>query len=768
MKNNISFILFGFCLWAVSSCSNTKFLQDGQRLYTGANLKIKNDSLTKKQKSQLKSQLESNIVPKPNSSFLGLRPKLYIYNITKEPKKDKGLRHWLKYKIGEKPVLLSDVNLDFNKKIIENHSENKGYFNADATYDTLIKNKKASVEYTVKPGNQYLINEVIFPSDSSLISKEIKKTAPKSLLKKGNPFDLDVIIAERNRIDNQLKENGFYYFHPDNILVRADSTLAKNRVNLNLVLKDNTPEQAKEQFTINRVIVFADYNLQTQGDYRTIINRDSTLLKPYKDIYIVDSENKFKPRMFDRTLYFHKGELYNRADQNLSLNRLINLGTFKFVRNQFVPSAEIPNAFDAVYLLTPREFKSIRFEVLGKTNSANYAGGEVSLNWTHRNLLKGAEQFNLSIHGGTDVQMGGAKDGNNIYRLGFSSSLYFPRIIAPFPFHSSSAFVPRTKISLSYEFQNRTQLYTLHNLNGSFGYQWRENAQKEHELKLIDITYVSPQRITDLYREEMRNNLALQRVVEKQLIFGPTYSYTFTNTMLQKKHTFYYNGMVDLSANLTGLLSGADVKKGKQKEIFGIPYSQYAKMEHDFRYYMKTGNKSSLATRLIAGIAYPYGNSEFIPFSKQFFAGGSNSIRAFRARTLGPGSYDPRNDTSSFLHDQAGDIKLEMNLEYRAHLYGFLNGALFVDAGNVWLINNNESKPGGQFSKQFLQEVAIGAGLGLRFDFNILILRTDLAIPIRVPYYNENERWRFKEINFGSSSWRKNNLMLNIAIGYPF
>ena len=269
--------------------------------------------------------------------------------------------------------------------------------------------------------------------------------------------------------------------------------------------------------------------------------------------------------------------------------------------------------------------------------------------------------------------------------------------------------------------------------------------------------------------ENNRNAEALKRVVEKQLIFGPVYSYTYTTTMFPRKHTFYYKGLLDLSANLTGLISGANAEKGDEKTILGVPYSQYLKMEHDFRYYLKLNDKSQIATRFIGGVAYPYGNSVHMPFSKQFFVGGSNSVRAFRARTLGPGSYDPRTEErSSYFHDQAGDIKLEANVEYRANLVSFLNVGVFVDAGNVWLFNEEESRPGGKISKDFLSEIAVGAGIGLRFDFNILVLRTDFAMPLRIPYLPKGDRWSFNEIDFSSKQWRRDNLMLNIAIGYPF
>lgn len=740
-------------------------------LYTGAEVKIENDSLSKKSKKALKSELEDNLTPKPNSSFLGLRPKLFFYNIAKEPKKEKGFNYWLKYKIGEKPVLLSDVDREFNKDIIVNYSENKGYFNAKATYDTVSNNKKAQVIYTLRPGNQYLINKVKFQNDSIPVTEEIVKVSDKTLLKEGNPFDLGVIKSERERIDNQLKQKGFYYFHPDNLIIQADSTVTKNhKVELNVKLKENTPDLAKQQFTIDKVIVFPNYNIRDvkDGKYNIPMDSDSLAKYAHDDIYVIDPEQKFKPKIFDRALYFKKGDLYNRADHNLTLNRLINLGVFKFVKNEFVISDSLNHKFDTYYLLTPRQIQSLRLEALGRTNSANYAGSELNLNWTHRNLFRGAEQFKASVYGAFDVQIGGPKDAKNLFRAGANAQLSIPRIVAPFRFNSSSAFVPRTNISIGYEFQNRTEYYTLNTFSGSFGYLWKENVRKEHDLKIIDITYVTPANVTPLYDSISAKSQALQRVVQKQLIFGPTYSYTYTNTMLPKKNTIYYKGTLDLAGNLTGLFSGANVKDGKQKSIFGVPFSQYAKMEHDFRFYHKLGDKSSFASRFIGGIAYPYGNSDNIPFSKQFFSGGSNSIRAFRARTLGPGSFDPRTIKQGYYFDQSGDIKLELNAEYRANIYKFLNVAFFADAGNIWLVNDDIQRPGAKFSSDFLSEIAVGAGFGLRLDFSILILRLDLAMPFRVPYYEKGDRWTFDKINFGNSSWRRDNLILNIAIGYPF
>lgn len=775
----LNIILLINSVFLISSCSNTRFLEEGEELYTGSKLSIVDDSISKKDKATLQADLESSIVPKPNSSLFGLRPRLYIYNITKEPKKQKGLRYWLKYKVGEKPVLINDVDIDFNKEILVNYSENKGYFNAKAKSDTVSKNKKAEVHYELNPQARYYISKVNFPADTvnSLVSREMQKTQDKTLLKTGQAFDLDVIKAERERIDSRLKEKGFYYFHPDNIIVQADSTVSKNhQVELFVKLKNNTPEDAKEQFTIDNVFVFPDYNIRDvrKGLYQVPMAKDSLNQYAEENFYMIDPNHNFKSKVFDRVLYFKKGDLYNRADHNLTLNRLVNLGVFKFVKNEFVLSDSINHRFDAYYLLTPREFQSLRLEVLGRTNSANYGGGELNLNWTHRNIFKGAEQLKMALYGAFDMQLGGPKDANNIFRLGFNSQLSIPRIVSPFKFNSSSAFVPRTNIAIGYEYQNRTKLYTLHNFNTSFGYVWKENARKEHDLKIFDATLVFPEKVTEEYNSQIYNedgtikNPLLKRVVDKQLIFGPTYAYTYTTTMLPRTNTFYYRGMLDLAGNLTGLISGANVEKDREKKLFNIPFSQYAKMEHDFRFYHKLGAKSSIATRVIAGLAYPYGNSEYIPYSKQFFVGGSNSIRAFRARTLGPGSYDPRTQNASFFFDQSGDIKLEFNAEYRANLFSFLNIAFFADAGNIWLVNEDETRPGGKFSKDFIDEIAVGAGIGLRFDFSIMVLRLDLAMPLRVPYYEKKERWTFDKIDFGDKDWRSDNLIFNIAIGYPF
>jgi outer membrane translocation and assembly module TamA len=298
---------------------------------------------------------------------------------------------------------------------------------------------------------------------------------------------------------------------------------------------------------------------------------------------------------------------------------------------------------------------------------------------------------------------------------------------------------------------------------------WKENIRKEHQLNIIDVTYVSPNHVTPEYLEDIKTDPALGKVIEKQLIFGPTYNYTYTNTMQKRrKNTIYFNGELDLAGNLTGLLTRADYPN-KVKTIFDVPFSQYVKIRSDFRHYLKLGKESELASRLIVGAGFAYGNSNTLPASKQFVVGGTNSIRAFRARTLGPGSYViPPETNDNYTPDQSADLKLEFNTEYRAKLFSIVRGAVFLDAGNIWLLHADPNKAGAEISKDFMKEIAIGAGAGLRFDLSFLVLRTDLAIPLRNPALPDGQRWVIDDIDFGSSSWRKDNLILNIAIGYPF
>ncbi|WP_264529127.1 BamA/TamA family outer membrane protein [Flavobacterium sp. N502540] len=751
-------------LFFVFGCSNTKYLLEGDLLYTGGSVTVKDSILKKKERKELENELNDLLRPKPNKQFLGLRPKLWFYNIAGEPKKQKGIRYWLRTKVGEPPVLFSKVDLEYNASVLRNFTENRGYFKTRVSADSTVNDKRVTAEYTLIPKKRYTIKSVAFPDDSLAMSRIIGRSSRRSLLKVGQPYDLDVIKAERERIDARLKEKGYYYFNPDYLLAQVDSSKGDHEVKIKLIIKADTPPKALTAYKINKIVVYPNFTL----------SKDSVKYQPkdvtqYKDFTIIDTANTFKPRVFDRAIRFKKGDLYNRKDHNLTLNRFVNLGTFSFVKNEFKPSDSLDNVLDSYYYLTLLPKKFIRVEVLGKTNSASYTGSEININWNNRNLFRGAELLTVSVFGGADFQLSGANNGKNIYKLGTETSLTWPRLITPFHIEGPIEFVPRTKATLRYEYQNRTQLYALNSFKTSFGYLWKENIRKEHQLNVVDITYVSPNHVTAEYLADIEKDKSLEKVIEKQLIFGPTYTYTYTNTMQKrKKSTFYFSGDLDLAGNITGLVTGANVKKNDTIKIFNVPFSQFVKMRGDFRHYLKLGKESELASRIILGIGIPYGNSGALPTSKQFVVGGTNSIRAFRARSLGPGSYLNTQTTNDFLPDQSGDLKLEFSTEYRAKLFSIVRGALFVDAGNVWLLNADPNKSGGEITKDFMKDIAVGAGAGLRFDLSFLVLRTDLAFPLRKPYLPQGQRWVIDDINFGSGPWRKENLILNIAIGYPF
>lgn len=743
-----------------SSCSNTKYLQEGELLYVGGKVKVENDSVSKKERKKLTTALDKLIRPIPNKKILGLRPKLTLYNWAGKVTREKGFWYWLKFKVGEPPVLYSNVDLDYNKSVLQNYVENNGYFNATSQSDSTRIGKKVTAEYSVNTKKQYKIKSVRFPKDSSKIEIAVAETQKLSLLKIGDSYSLNIIKLERNRIDSRLKEKGYFYFNADYLKIKVDSTVGYKQVDLIVRVKPETPEKSKTAFKINKIFIYPNYTL-AQDTLKVVAQK-------HQDFYIYDTLNTFNPRIFDRTLYFKKGDLYNRTNHNLSLNRLVNLGTFKFVKNQFKVSDSLGNRLDAYYYLTLFTRKSIRVELLGKTNSANYTGTELNVNWSNRNTFRGAELLTISAFGGFEVQMSGENNGFNVYRFGSEANLFWPRIIAPFKFTSSSGYVPKTKATIGYEYQNRTKLYALQTFKASFGYLWKENERKEHELNLTEITFASPQNVSDLYKSQILANPSLEKVIEKQLIFGPTYSYTYSNMMKKrKKNTFYNKSSIDFSANIAGLISGSNIKKGDTTKIFGVPFSQFVKFENEFRHYYKFSEKSQIASRIIMGVGFAYGNSDEMPFINQFFNGGTNSLRAFRARSIGPGSYK-ETATNTFLPDQSGDLKLEFSTEYRATIYRFINGALFVDAGNIWLLNDNVDKPNSKFSKDFIKEIAVGTGIGLRFDFSFLVLRTDLAFPLRKPYLPDGNRWVIKQINFGNSDWRNENLVFNLAIGYPF
>jgi outer membrane protein assembly factor BamA len=764
MKNQNNFLAFIFLCLVVAGCSSTRGLKPGQILYTGADVKINPDTSAKIDDEKfVKTTLEGKTRPKPNSSILGIKYKLFFYNLAGEPKKPKGFKHWLRTKLGEPPVLLSEVKVKYNNDVLTSYLISQGYLQSAVTGDTIVKGKKGRAVYTAMTGQRYKINSISFPKDTGNLTNIINQNKDKSLLKVGNFYDLDTYKAERDRIDNDLKEQGYFYFSPDYLIMQVDSTIGKNLVDIRVRIKDIAPEAGIKPFTIKNINIYPSYSLR----------RDSTLRKldplVYHDFNIYDDRNTFKPRVFDRLVFFKKDELYNRRDHNLSLNRMVNIGAFQNVKAEFLPLDSFKNdQLDLNIFLTPLRKNSLSFGVTGTSKSNNFVGSEVKLTQTTRNVFRGAEILEISASGGFETQVSGKSAQNlNSYSLTGEAKLTFPRFIVPFykP-NSTNAFIPKTIASVSYQLLNRGSLYTLNSFKGEFGYSFRENQYKEHVFNPISINYVQPsikQRDTVALFDSIPG---LRYTLQRQLIIGSNYNFTYTNQMDQsRRNNMYFNGSIETGGNVWGLFTP---KNGKgQRSLFDVPLNQFVRLEADFRDYFKINRGVTWANRLNAGFGYAYGSSTSLPFVRQFFAGGSNDIRAFKARSLGPGTFKVA-DTVRFA-DQGGDVKIMLNTELRFKLVSVLYGALFADAGNVWLRKEDPARPGSEFkAKNILSELAVGTGAGLRVDASIFVIRLDVAFPVRKPYLPEGQRWVFDQVSFGSSAWRRENLIYNIGIGYPF
>lgn len=414
MKNQIRLLALLFSCLVIASCSSTRGLQPGQILYTGADVKINPDTSAKIDDEKfVKTTLEGKTRPKPNKSILGFKYKLFFYNLAGQPKKAKGFKHWLRTKLGEPPVLLSEVKIKYNNDVLTSYLISQGYLQSVVTGDTLVKGKKGKAVYTALTGLRYKINSISFPKDTGNLANIINSNKDKSLLKVGNFYDLDTYKNERTRIDNDLKESGYFYFSPDYLIMQVDSTIGKNLVDIRVRVKDVAPDAGVKPYTIKNINIYPNYSLR----------RDSALreLDPlvYHDFNIFDTRNTFKPSVFDRLVFFKKDELYNRRDHNLSLNRMVNIGAFQNVKAEFLPLDSFKNnQLDLNIYLTPLRKNSLSFGVTGTSKSNNFVGSEVKLTQTTRNVFRGAEILDISASGGFETQVSGKSAQNlNSYSL---------------------------------------------------------------------------------------------------------------------------------------------------------------------------------------------------------------------------------------------------------------------------------------------------------------------------------------------------------------
>lgn len=748
-------IIYISIVWLATACSNLKKLPAGEKLFDGYNIKFSDKPDDKK---KLKEELEDLVRPEPNKKFLGMRIKLSLYNLGKPPK-GKGLNYLLRNKWGEPPVLFSKVRPGTTSNIFINHLQNEGYFDANSSYEVEEKEKTGFVHFEVAAGHQYTINDVYLPEDSSMVASVIRTVRNSSLLKPGEPFNLETIIEERERIDEALKEEGFFYFNPDYLLIEVDSTL-KGKTDLYVTVKNETDPMAREQFKINNVTIFPNYSIEKDSLARTNIRK-------YRNFIISDPDSLFKASIFRRSVFLKPDSIYRRSAHNITLRRLVNLGPFKFIRANFDKVQDTSKALlNATLYLTPYPKRTLQLQLSGSSKSNNFVGSELKVKLLNRNMFRGAEALEINIGGGFETQVGGTQLSTNAYTANAEVRLLFPRFLTPYKFiNPRTPYVPQTSISVSFEQLSRKDLYTLRALRAALAYTWQKKSNWEHIFTPLNISYALPTNITPEFQATLDQDLSLRQTFEKMFLLSSMYTLKYNNQQEKKRrNTTVADLNLDVSGNTAGLIFRQENNEG-QKTIFGTPYSQYLRLTADIRNFWSLNKNTQWANHLIIGYGFVYGNARSMPFIKQYFVGGSNSIRAFRARTLGPGSY--QSQTSELLASEAGDIKLEMSTEIRTKLFSIVNGALFIDAGNIWLRKENPHKPGSDL-KDWHDELAVGTGAGIRIDASFFVVRFDLAFPLRKPYLPKGERWTINSIDFSDKQWRRDNIILNIAIGYPF
>jgi len=750
----------------LAACSGLKHLPKGDKLYTGAEIKL--ESTDKYNKKFIKSIAVTAVRPAPNKRFLGMRPKLWMYMKAGENPKS-NFKKWFK-KTGEAPVLISSVKPLITAAIIDAKFFNIGIFKSHTEFNIVEKKQTAKVIYTSHIHKPYTIKDINFTISDDSLKYTILKENDKSFIKPGQEYNLDILKNERVRIDALLKNNGYFYFNPDYLLFKADTSNINNTISFTLKLKDSIPSNALTVYRINNVFINQNFSLRERG-------ADSTIETTKYQNYVFsgkESEMNIRPKVILRSVYLKKNEIYSRQNHNITLNRLMSMGNFKFVQLKFSDSdTTAPGYLDVTILMTTMPNHTFRAELDIVSKSNNYTGPQMNLSLLNRNTFRGAELLNLNMAGSFEAQLSGKDKNLFSYSLNPQVELTFPRFLIPFNLkRSSSVYIPKTRFSLSYNFLKRVNYFNMRTFQFIYGFKWKENIRKEHELNPINVSYTSIGNQSVAFTELLASNPFLKKSYEEQFIAGGNYSFTYNEqTSPGKKMQYYLNTTAETAGNLFSLaklIGGTKTSSADPSKVVGSIYSQFVKLSIDARGYYNFRDKNKLAMRVFAGVARPFGNSSILPYTRQFFSGGPNSLRAFQINSVGPGTFYQTSNNKGFLQ-LGGDIKLEMNGEYRFNIYRFLKGAMFVDAGNVWLEKSNPANTGSPFLfSKFMKEMAVGAGFGLRVDVSFFILRFDLATPLKKPWLEENHRWVINQIDFASSTWRRENLILNVAIGYPF
>lgn len=746
----------------LSACSTTSRIPNDELLYTG----VKRFDVTpvkgEKIPGDVQSQVEEAVNIAPNNSLISPYMRypfpvgLWVYNHWDA--NSGGLKHWLYEKLVETPVLVSDVRPEVRVKMIEQILENNGYFSSSSSYELLQgKNKKkAKVKYIVNSGPMYRLGGIDLLPDTCHLNHVIDSIVMKgTYLVKGNRYCTDSLSAERTRIANAVRNRGYYFFRPDYIEYLADSTINHNIIDLRMILAGNIKPENLRRYRTGDITVRVNRN-QGDGTPDTISTRRAKL--------ILMQPSKLRTELISECVTFRHDKVFSVRDMNRTQSYLSRLGIFNAinidVERDTLSGDDLLNVDISCTFDTPLE-ASIEVNASSKSNS--YLGPGLSLGITNRNLFGGGEQLNVNLNGAYEWQTGRNKGNSslfNSYEFGLSGSLSFPRLIAP-------KFVPRrryalnwTRISLSGNLLNRPHYFRMAQADAAFTYDWTVSRYLSNSFTPLKLTYTKLLNTTAEFDSIMNDNYAVAQSFRDQFVPQIQYNLMYDRSF-GRNNTLNWQLTLQEAGNVCwALWELAGVKENKG--LFGTPFSQFVKASTQLVYGRRLIGNHRLVARVALGAAHAYGNSSQVPYSEQFYVGGANSVRAFTVRSIGPGSYRvPETEVNGYF-DQTGTFKFEANLEYRFPLYGPLRGALFVDAGNVWLLKEDVSRPGGVLeASTFLRDLALGTGVGLRFDIEMLVVRGDLGIGLHAPYETGHSGY----FNMGSF---KRSLAFHLAIGYPF
>lgn len=740
------------CALLVTGCAITKHVPEGDYLYTG-NLFSHSDSID----TDVLSDAEKKVLSRKNARFIGIPYKLVLYNAITRKASGGLFQKW-----GEPPVLLSQVDTLAMISRLRQQLFAAGYFQSEVHAFPEKTDRKARIHYAVRAGKRHRIGEVTYPRDSTGIIHEIRTTADSSLLHPGDFVRLDLLAKERDRINDVLKNKGYFLFNPEQIAFRAD-TLSGDRSDVHLFLKNTSASNTFKTWKIGRIIVHNSDPVTGDSTSHGIRLGEKAI-----PTGAMRKAGGYKTALYRHALLLEEGDLYSKLKHYLSIQRLINLETFQFVKFTFTQHpGDSANLLATHLYVTPAKRYRVKFEVSAGAKGNNYLGSRLSSSLLNSNLFGGAEKLQLQIQGGGDVQFGGNRLGANSFNFGGNLSLALPRLLPRFHIDGGlNPTLPETKISISSNYIQVPKLFSVALTGLSLDYHFRSNKKAEHNLTPLDVSTFRLNSASPLFDSALVLVPTLRQTFRSQLLLGSSYRLWVAKTGHPGGWLQGGAGIkVKASGNLLGLILRNNRGPDGSRELAGLPIAQFLKLEFELRGYVKANAFNTVALRSLLGLGIAHGNSSSLPYTEQFFIGGSNSLRAFRAGTIGPGSF---HSTEKVLNNiEYGDFKIEMNAEWRHSVSSTVKLATFIDAGNVWVRKKDPAKPGADIS-HFLSEFAVGTGLGLRLDFSLMVLRFDFGVPLRKPWYPQGKRWVFNEFDPLGKSWRKQNLVLNIGVGYPF